>query len=137
MLKFLTTTEIAAIAMPAVAFAQAPRLSLDIKASDTATGLNSFARQAGVHVIFPHGAVANRRVAASRGRFIRAEALRRLIAGQGLTIAEEGVTMVSLKVAPVETPDIAAEATTPDGQDIVVLGRGHSCQAQAVSATAM
>ncbi|RYD28916.1 MAG: TonB-dependent receptor, partial [Lysobacteraceae bacterium] len=94
MFKFLTTTAIvavgvAAIPVAAIAQAQAPRVAFYIKASDTATALNQFARQAGVHVSFPYDAVAHRRAAGLRGRFTRGEALRRLIAGQGLTIAEE------------------------------------------------
>lgn len=126
MCKFLTTTAILAVAMPAVgcalpaaAQAEASRLRFDIRASDTATALNEFARQAGVHLVFPYDAVANRRVAALRGSFTRHEALRRLIAGQGLIIAEQTASMISLKVAPVDT---AQEAATIIEQDIVVLG---------------
>lgn len=141
MCKFLTTTAILAVAMPAVgcalpaaAQAEASRLRFDIRASDTATALNEFARQAGVHLVFPYDAVAKRRVAALRGSFTRHEALRRLIAGQGLIIAEQTASMISLKVAPVDT---AQEAATIIEQDIVVLGQGESRQVQTVSAKAM
>lgn len=143
MFKFLTTTAIAAVAVPAFAVAtpssaaaqgQAPRLRFDIRASDTATALNQFARQAGVHLAFPYDAVADRRVAALRGSFTRDEALRRLIAGQGLVIAAETASMISLKVAPVEP---ARETATTVGQDIVVLGQGQSRQVQSISARAM
>ncbi len=149
MFKFLTTTAIVAVdvaagvavVMPvaATAQAQAPRVDFDIKASDTATALNAFARQAGVHVSFPYDAVANRRAAALRGRFTRGEALRRLIAGQGLMVAEETASMIALKVVPVETPEVSPEtaATNTEGQDIVVLGQGQSRQVQTVSAKAM
>lgn len=139
MLKFLTTTALVAVAMPAAAIAQAqaPRVSFDIKASDTATALNQFARQAGMHVIFPYDAVANRHVAALRGRFTRGEALRRLIAGQGLAIAEETASMISLKVALVENHEIATESAATVGEDVVVLGQGQSRQVQTVSAKAM
>ena len=139
MFKFLTTTAIVAVAIPAVAYAQAPRVAFDIKASDTATALNAFARQAGVHVSFPYDAVANRRSTALRGWFTRGEALRRLIAGQGLTIAEETPSMISLKVTPIEPPQDSAEPETAStaGQDIVVLGQGQSRQVQTVSPKAM
>lgn len=142
MFKFLTTTAImAVVAIPVAASAQAQAASVafDIKASDTATALNAFARQAGVHVSFPYDAVANRRAAALRGRFTRGEALRRLIAGQGLVIAEETPSMIALKVVPVETPQVPPEtaATSTAGQDIVVLGQGQSRQVQTVSAKAM
>ena len=141
MFKFLTTTAIVAVAMPAVgcalpaaAQAEASRLRFDIRASDTATALNAFAHQAGVHLVFPYDAVANRRVAALRGSFTRDEALRRLIAGQGLMIAEQTASMISLKVAPVDT---AQDIATTAEQDIVVLGQGESRQVQTVSAKAM
>lgn len=136
--KFLTTTALVAAALPAAAHAQAPRIAFDIKAGDTASALNSFARQARVHVIFPYDAVASRKVAALRGSFTRGEALRRLIAGQGLVIAEETPTMISLKVAPVEMP--RPEQQTADaamGEEIVVLGTGESRQVQTVSEVAM
>ena len=137
MLKFLTTTAIMAVALPAAAFAQPPQRAFDIAASDTATALNRFARQAGIHMIFPYDAVADRRVAALRGRFTRGEALRRLIAGQGLTIAEETPSMISLKAAPAERRDVASEPADAGGQDIIVLGQGQSRQVQTVSGKAM
>ncbi|MBF5067540.1 TonB-dependent receptor, partial [Salmonella enterica subsp. enterica serovar Istanbul] len=86
MIRYLTTTAIMAVAMTTAASAQAEaaRIRFDIKPSDTATALNGFARQAGVHLVFPYDAVAGRRVAALHGSFTRDEALRRLIAGQGL-----------------------------------------------------
>lgn len=138
MYKYLTTTAIVAAAMPAAAFAQGT-VQFDIKAIDTATALNQFAHQAGVHVVFPYDAVANRRVAGLSGRYTRTEALRRLIAGQGLVVASETASMISLKVAPAEGHDPAsvAAADAEIGQDIVVLGQGESRQVQTVSAKAM
>jgi iron complex outermembrane receptor protein len=140
MFKYLTTTAIVAAAMPAAALAQQAPIQFDIQASDTATALNRFANQAGVHLVFPYDAVANRRVAALRGRFTRAEALRRLIAGQGLVVASETPSMISLKVSPTETRDAAPVAVADagaTGQDIVVLGQGQSRQVQTVSVAAM
>lgn len=139
MFKLLTTTAIVAAVMPAAAFAQgqAAQVRLDIKASDTATALNQFARQAGVHVIFPYDAVASRRVSALRGSFTRGEGLRRLIAGQGLVVAEETASMISLKAAPTEPRDAPKDVASAAGQDIVVLGQGQSRQVQTVSANAM
>ncbi|MDX5985211.1 TonB-dependent receptor domain-containing protein [Sphingomonas echinoides] len=136
MIRYLTTTAIMAVAMTTAASAQAEaaRIRFDIKPSDTATALNGFARQAGVHLVFPYDAVAGRRVAALHGSFTRDEALHRLIAGQGLVIAEQTASMISLKVAPVETPKEIASTT---GADIVVLGQGQSRQVQTVSAKAM
>jgi len=141
MFKWMTTTAMVAIVMPAAVSAQgqgqAARISFDIAASDTATALNLFARQAGVHVAFPYDAVAGRRVAALRGRFTRDAALHRLIAGQGLVIAEATAAMVSLKTAPVATRDAAEQVVDTAGEDIVVLGRGESRQVQTESRQAL
>ncbi|MBO9723460.1 MAG: TonB-dependent receptor [Novosphingobium sp.] len=138
MYKYLTTTAIVAAAMPAAAFAQGT-VQFEIKAADTATALNQFAQQAGVHVVFPYDAVAARRFAGLSGRYTRGEALRRLIAGQGLVIASETASMISLKAAAPEKRDPApfAAADAEVGQDIVVLGQGESRQVQTVSAKAM
>jgi len=131
MIRFLTTTAIVAVAMTTAASAHAEpaHIRFDIRPSDTATALNSFARQAGVHVVFPYDAAAGRRVAALRGSFTRDAALRRLIVGQGLVIAVQTASMISLKIAPVETPKETASTTAAD---IVVLGQGQSRQVQTV-----
>jgi iron complex outermembrane recepter protein len=114
MFKFMTTTAMLAVAMPAVAQTRhSTPIRFDIPASDTATALNQFARQAGIHVIFPYDAVANRHVTALRGRLTRSEALRRLIAGQGLAIASETPSMISLKALV----DMSTATAVADGED--------------------
>ncbi|RVU02304.1 TonB-dependent receptor [Novosphingobium umbonatum] len=136
MFRFLTTTAIVAAALPSAAYAQeqAARISFDIRASDTASALNQFAQQAGVHVIFPYDAVAGHRSSALCGSFTRGEALRRLIAGHGLVIVQESATMISLKVAP---EDGDPSASVKPVAEIVVLGQGQSRQVQTVSTKAM
>ncbi len=140
MLKLLTTTAIVAAAMPVAVHAQGQpaRMNFDIKAGDTAAALNQFANQAHVHVVFPYDVVANQRVAGVRGSFTRGEALRRLIAGQGLLIASETAGMISLKAAPVaaNAPLNMAADDSPQ-TDIVVLGQGNSRQVQTVAPKAM
>ncbi|MGF7154921.1 TonB-dependent receptor [Novosphingobium gossypii] len=137
--KFLTTTAIVAAVLPAAAHAQGQtaQVRFDIAANDTATALNQFARQAGVHVIFPYDAVAGRRTTALRGRFTRGEALRRLIAGQRLVIADETQSMISLKAAAAEPHDAVKDVASAASEDIVVLGQGQSRQVQTVSTRAM
>ncbi|MEE4452216.1 TonB-dependent receptor [Novosphingobium resinovorum] len=71
-------------------------ISFDIPSQNMATSLNEFGRQAGVQMVFPYDVVAGRRSAPLKGRFTRAEAIRRLIAGRGMTIAFEGSNMISL-----------------------------------------
>ncbi|MBT0669285.1 TonB-dependent receptor [Novosphingobium profundi] len=140
MFKYLTTTAMLAAVLPTAAHAQdrSREIAFDIKASDTADALNAFARQAGVHVSFPYDAVEGRRVAALRGRYTRSEALRRLIAGQGLDIASESATLVSLKAAPPSpSPDKAPLAAAEPQEEIVVLGYGNSRQVQTVAPKAM
>ncbi|MBG6120528.1 MULTISPECIES: TonB-dependent receptor domain-containing protein [unclassified Sphingobium] len=140
MLKLLTTTAIVAAAMPVAVHAQGQpaRMNFDIKAGDTAAALNQFANQAHVHVVFPYDVVANQRVAGVRGNFTRGEALRRLIAGQGLLIARETAGMISLKAAPVaaNAPLNMAADDSPQ-TDIIVLGQGNSRQVQTVAPKAM
>ncbi|MBY9063661.1 TonB-dependent receptor [Sphingomonas yunnanensis] len=139
MVRYLTSVALVAIALPAAAPArpQAAPIAFAIPAADTAAALNSFARQAGVHLIFPYDAVAGRRVAGLRGRFTRGEALRRLIAGQGLVVAEETATMISLKAAPMPDPaPTPAETATAASPDVVVLGQGQSRQVQTVTSRA-
>ena len=140
MLRLLTTTAIVAVAMPAAAYAQEQqaRIQFEIKAGDTATALNQFADQAGVHVVFPYDAVAGRRVAGLRGSFTRGDALRRLIARQGLVIASEKQGMISLKASQQSPSDIGMDVTDDSAQaDIVVLGQGESRQVQTVAPKAM
>ncbi|MBU0556762.1 MAG: TonB-dependent receptor [Alphaproteobacteria bacterium] len=140
MLRLMTTTAIVAAAMPAAAYAQEQqaRIQFEIKAGDTATAINQFADQAGVHVVFPYDAVAGRRVAGLRGSFMRGEALRRLIAGQGLIIASETQGMISLKAAPHTPSDIGNDVADNSPQmEIVVLGQGESRQVQTVAPKAM
>ena len=74
------------IATPAHA-ASERAISFDIPEQDLATALNEFGRQAGVQMVFPYDAIAGRRSIALKGRFSRAEALRRLIAGRGVAIS--------------------------------------------------
>ncbi len=143
MFRYLTSTALVAVAAPAAAQSPATPIAFDIEASDTASALNAFARQAGVHLIFPYDAVSGRRVAALRGRLTRTAALRRLITGQGLVVAAETPTMISLKVAgpgapaPVQTTQTDTASEADPRQDIVVLGLGQSRQVQTVSARAM
>ncbi|QVM82388.1 TonB-dependent receptor domain-containing protein [Novosphingobium decolorationis] len=140
MFKYLTTTAMLAAVLPAAAHAQdtARAFSFDIAASDTASALNTFARQAGGHLSFPYDAVQGRRVAALRGRYTRDEALGRLIADQGLVVASQSATLFALKAA--STASSAPErplAATSQEEEIVVLGYGQSRQVQTVTPKAM
>lgn len=84
----------------APAHAQSRAIAFDIPSQNLATSLNEFGRQAGVQMVFPYDIVEGRRSLPLKGRFTRAEAIRRLIAGRGMAIAFEGPNMISLAAAP-------------------------------------
>ena len=100
-------------------------IAFNIPAQNMATSLNEFGRQAGVQMVFPYDAIAGRRSIALKGRFSRAEALRRLIAGRGVAISYEGAAMISLAVAKAPTELSAAEAGAgvAGGGDIIVTAQ--------------
>lgn len=111
----------------ASAQAEAVCIRFGIKASDTATALNSFARQAGRHVVFPCDTVADRRVVALRGS---SPATRRCTARSRTGPRDREVERFDdLAEGRVETASTTAA-------DIVVLGQGQSRQVQTVSAKA-
>lgn len=135
MFRYLTATALVCAAMPAAAQSTGRTYHFDIRAGDAATALNSFSRQAGIQILFPYDALAGRQVAALRGNFTRDAALRRLIAGQPVTIGAQSATMIALKAAPAAVQPTAAQ-NIPEpvsGGDIIVLGTGQSRQMQTLS----
>ena len=93
----LATTALVAVA-PTSAIAQAAAsVTFDIPASDGATALNAFSRQAGVQLMFPYDIAARHRTAALKGAYGREEALRRLIDGAGLEVASANAQVITLR----------------------------------------
>lgn len=91
--------------------AQAERLvTFDIPAQAMPGALNAFARQAHVQILFPSALVAARQVAGLKGTMPRQAALGRLIAGSGLTIAQDDGQLVVLKA--VATPGDSGQTGT-------------------------
>ncbi len=103
--------------------AQDRTVSFDIPAQNMATSLNEFGRQAGVQMVFPYDTVAGQRSAPLKGRFTRAEAIRRLIAGRGMKIAFEGSSMISLAAEPRSLKREVAATDAAAGGDIVVTAQ--------------
>ncbi|MGF7153516.1 outer membrane receptor protein involved in Fe transport [Novosphingobium gossypii] len=98
-------------------------IAFNIPAQNMAASLNEFGRQAGVQMVFPYDVVAGSRSAPLKGRFTRAEAIRRLIAGRGMTIAFEGSNMISLAAERRALGrDVAATDAAANG-DIVVTAQ--------------
>ncbi len=98
------------------------QVAFDIPAQPLGGALNEFGRQAGVQVMFPYDAVSGRRSVAIKGRMSRDIAIRRLIAGQGMTITHESAKLISLKAEAPELKPTASEAR-PEEQDIVVTAQ--------------
>ncbi len=98
-------------------------VSFDIPAQNMATSLNEFGRQADVQMVFPYDTVAGLRSAPLKGRFTRAEAIRRLIAGRGMKIAFEGSSMISLAAEPRSLKREVAATDAAAGGDIVVTAQ--------------
>jgi iron complex outermembrane receptor protein len=98
-------------------------VAFDIPASDLPAALNELGRQAGMQISFPFDSAAGHRVAPLRGRMAPLVAVRRLVAGTTLTIAEANPDHILLTTAPQtasepgRTDDLAAE-----DKDIVVTG---------------
>lgn len=90
---------IAALAIHAPAFAQAPAVSFDIPAGDLTASLNAFARQAGLQIFFPSAELAGRKAPAIKGSMPARAALSRLLAGAELEIAADDGRTISLRPA--------------------------------------
>jgi iron complex outermembrane receptor protein len=131
----LVAAVLPALAAPVAAQAATRLVQFSIPAGDTAHALNQLAQQGGVQIIFPYDAIAGRKVSGLQGTFTVEQALRHLIAGQPLMLAQVADKMVVLKSNPA-----AAAHTDPQGteqaasHEIIVLGMGQSRQVQTVSA---
>lgn len=94
----------------APAAAQSSSIDYTISAQTTASALNEWARQSGRQILFPFDAVAGRSSPGITGRYTRAEALRRLLAGTALaTVADDGSTVT------LRTRDAAETSATDSG----------------------
>lgn len=88
----------AIIAAPAAQAQDAVR-TFDIPSQSLGRALNAWSEQAGVQVLYPGEAVAGRTSPSVRGAMTPREALRRLIAGGGLTITRDDGRVVALQAA--------------------------------------
>jgi len=78
----------------------ADELVFDIPSQSLSSALNTFARQAGLQIFFPTGAIAGRSVPTINGRFSAEAALRKLIADSGLEVVSNDGTTVILRAIP-------------------------------------
>ena len=119
----LAGASIMALAAPTAATAQqrqSERRSYDIAAQDLAAALEAFGRQSGKDIMFDRAVTAGKRSSAVRGRLDAGTALRRLLAGTGLSVRD-----VNGNAFVVEHPAVA-EAFEDEGEvgdaEIVVTG---------------
>jgi len=76
--------------------AQEPKTRFSIPAQPASRGLDAYARQAGVQLLYPYDQVADIKTNAVDGEFSKTEALERLLTGTGLTVEsiKEGTIVV-------------------------------------------
>jgi outer membrane receptor protein involved in Fe transport len=98
----------AALALAPAAWAQ--QRTFDIPATDAASALPEYARQAGVQIVAPGEQLAGVRTPAVRGSMDAHAALRMLLVGTGLKIADDDGRTITLTS---DTPPPAAPASTP------------------------
>src|SRR5581483_7771401 len=83
----------------------ADELVFDIPSQSLSSALNTFARQAGLQIFFPTGAIAGTSAPTINGRFSAETALRKLIANSGLeVISNDGTTVILRSVAGTRMP---------------------------------
>ncbi len=109
----LTSVSAGAMLWPGSAVAQDAQqaeasVAYNIEAQPLSSALSEFARQSGVSVLYPYEQLRNRRAPALRGRFAPDEALRRLLAGSGLSASVQADGSIRLE-DPARPQPIGAE----------------------------
>lgn len=116
----ISRASLAAIAVASTfagAEAHAARLvAFDIPAQPLPRALTTFARQAGVHILFPSARVAGRAAPMLKGLMSRQAALNHLLAGSGLAVVQDDGRTVILKAQPADS-DAKLIGTSPVAQE--------------------
>lgn len=125
----------AVMALPATALAQERVQRFDIPAQAAAEGLNEWARQAGVQVMFPYEVVQGQSTPAVRGDFTARQALDRLIAGLPLSVSSERGGTVTLRkaeaaeeVTAISEVVVTAQKRSEAMQDVPISVMAYSAQ---------
>ena len=114
-----------ALTIGAPAFADRAVRHFDIQAQPAASALTEFARQADITLVFSTTLVENHQTVNVRGDFTVQDALRKLLAGSGLTFTQVSETSIAINLesktdapqpAPVKAPGAAADAAGNDTQ---------------------
>jgi iron complex outermembrane receptor protein len=93
----------------------------EIPSQSLSSALNTFARQAGLQIFFPTGAIAGKSAPTISGRLSAEAALRKLIADSGLEVVSNDGTTIILRVVP--------GAHIPSAGDRVVAGNKDAATA--------
>ncbi len=101
---------------PVNAATPASPVAFDIPESDLGAALNQLGRQAGVQISFPLDSTTGHRVSLLKGEMAPLDAVRRLVAGTALTVAEANADHILLTAGATPEPSAAGD------QDLVVTG---------------
>jgi hypothetical protein len=100
----------------APAYADNPLRHFDIQTQTAASGLNEFARQADITLVFSSALVANHQIAGILGDFTVVDGLKKLLSGTGLSFHQVGATTIA----------ISSESAAGDSRDPSATGSGAS-----------
>lgn len=103
-------------------------INFDIPSQPLPSALNAYAKQAGIQIFFPSKQIATIPSAPLKGALTGEEALRRLIAGSGLEVAQRSGGTIMLRQARRPTPTASADGaplsadTAETVEEIIVTG---------------
>jgi outer membrane receptor protein involved in Fe transport len=115
------------LAMMGTVSAQENLVHFDIPAENAAKALIDFSKQANVQILYPYDMAAKHDTAALRGDFTRENALRQILDGTGLEVANETATTISLRAVPASGKSATANGE-PSTQVIVTGSRIRNAQ---------
>jgi outer membrane receptor protein involved in Fe transport len=133
--KALLGASLAVLAAALSTQAMAQQRRFDIPAQDAATAVTAFGLQAGVQISAPVGQLRGVKTAAVRGDMDARAALKQLIAGTGLVIAQDDGRTIVLQMRPQD----AAAAEPAQVAELLVTGsrlRGAPPSSQVITLTA-
>src|SRR5690554_692134 len=128
----------AAMALAAAAPANAQHRDFDLPASDAATILPDFARQARIQIVAPAEHLDGVRTAALQGSMDVRTALDRLLVGTGLRVASDDGRTIALRPVSVDSTLLAtagAVGLDPQAAPVVEAGDAPQVQRERVEAT--
>ncbi|HRE83985.1 MAG TPA: hypothetical protein PLN52_23280 [Opitutaceae bacterium] len=118
---FRAFVAIAYTVLACAAFAQVPRITFNVPASDATVSLKRFAEQSGQEIVYPPESVKGVRTNEVRGEFTAREAIDALVAGTPLRVLESKSGAFAINRAPDPNVSGAASETRSDRPLIPVV----------------